>query len=293
MERKSQGLLVAGLLCGLICLGMGAAENDEIIVVEQDYNIIEQGKGGPTAKDIRQRLYLASKWVRIDEFAGAGRVPTETYLINFESQEIVNLDNENATKKTEKFEARRKRIDERKEGILKDLEAMRDGPQKRKTEELYRALLDDKRKYKHLQEKDLKKREAKELKKEICGTTCDLVWVIDSRKKDYVPLKAYLHPEIKVAYDSAEVLYLLQLIGSKMSNYLQKHKDIFHRLPMEMHLNLAAGGTLDTKVVSVKRVKRSELDPSIHQVPAGYKERRKRKPPAAVVPVKTDKGEKK
>ena len=37
----------------------GARAADQVLVLEQEYNIIEQGKEGVQAQDIRQKLYIA------------------------------------------------------------------------------------------------------------------------------------------------------------------------------------------------------------------------------------------
>ncbi len=272
-------------LAGFMCLGLSysacglkqVSAAEEILVIEQDYKIIEHGKNGPEPRDIRQKMYLAKDWVRIDEYAGLGKSPSETYLIDFKTKLIINLDNENLTKVTEKFKDRRKRIGKRKKNIEDDLKNMADGPQKDKTKEMYRALLDDNRKYQRVDAKDQSKELAKT--KKILDKKCELAEVIDKNDKSFKPLQVYLHPTLVVPYDSAEVLYLLQLIGANMAKFLQENDKVFKRLPMEMHLQLAAGGKLDTKVVSIEKTDSSSLNPELRKAPPGYREKKERKPP--------------
>ncbi len=61
---------------------------------------------------------------------------------------------------------------------------------------------------------------------------------------------------------------------------MRKHKETFKRLPMELHLDLAAGGRLDTKVISVTKTEKSALDVSGRgalgspfSIPEGYDEK--------------------
>ncbi|MCW8131217.1 MAG: hypothetical protein KIS92_12785 [Planctomycetota bacterium] len=251
-----------------VCLIAGAAWAEEVLVVEQSYNVVKSKV--EESKDIRQKLYMSSNWIRIDEYAGEGKAPSETFLIDLKKETIVNLDNENLTKTTETFEQRRKRMEERKAKAREDLANVPEGAQKEKLEKLYKALLDDERSFEIVKDKNDSK--------EIAGAKAESIRVVDARNKDYVPLKAYMHPEIELPYNSAEVLFILQIIGGRMKEYLNKNRRDFRRLPMEMELDLAAGGTLKTMVLSVEKVNRETLDKGIAAVPDDYKEKSKGRP---------------
>lgn len=251
-------------ICLFVCVGYA----EDVLVVEQSYNVVKSKV--EDSKDIRQKLYMSSNWIRIDEYAGEGKSPSETFLIDLKKETIVDLDNENLTKVTETFDQRRKRMEERKSKAREDLANVPEGAQKEKLEKLYRALLDDERSFEIIKDKSDTK--------EIAGTKAESIRVVDARNKDYIPLKAYLHPEIELPYNSAEVLFILQIIGGRMKEYLNKNRRDFRRLPMEMELDLAAGGTLKTKVLSVEKVGRDTLDKGISAVPEDYKEKPKGRP---------------
>lgn len=270
MHFRPALLLVTALLL------VASARAEDVLIVEQEYSIVELDKDAKP-RDIKQKLYLTKDWIRIDEFAGQGGAPSETFLIDFKNENIVNLDNQNMVKTEESFGKRRERIDARKEKIREDLREMPDS-EKEKTARMYKALLDDDRKF------AMAKGE-KEERREILNATCDRVVVYDKKEKTYEPMTVFLHPEIEVPYDNAEVLYLLQIIGRKTAEYLRENKKTFRKLPMEMDLELAAGGHLHTKVLSVEKTGKDKLDPALNQIPDGYKEP-KRKSPGPPKPVK-------
>lgn len=264
------------LLALLTCLRLGA---EDVLVVEQDYNVVKTDKV-EESKDIRQKLYMSANWIRIDEYAGEGKSPSETFLIDLKKETITNLDNENLIKVTETFEQRRKRIENRETEARTSLKNQPDGKQKQDLEKLYKALLDEDRNFEMVRKKSEEK--------EIAKVKAECVWVVDGKNKDYAPLKAYLHPEIELPYNSAEVLYLLQIIGGHMKEFLTKNKSHFRRLPMEMELDLAVGGKLHTKVISVEKVNRDALDKGINTVPDDYKEKSLGRPkPPKTEPKKT------
>lgn len=251
----------------------GALAAEEILIVEQSYNVVK-AKAEET-KDIRQKIYMSGQSIRIDEYAGQGKAPSETYLIDLKKETIVNLDNENLTKVTETFEKRRARIEDRKTKAREDLANVPEGAQKDKLVKLYKALLDEGRPFELTKNKD---------EKEIAGAKAESFWVVDEKEREYVPVKAWLHKDQEVPYDSAEVLYLLQIIGGEMKGFLAKNKKVFRRLPLEMELDLAAGGMLRTKVLSVVTTPREQLDKGIFTVPDDYKEKaagRPKPPPVA------------
>jgi hypothetical protein len=257
-------LPVLCLAAGVVRLHPCAAE--EVLVVEQDYRITQQDKEGVEAKDIRQKMYLSRDWIRIDEFSGPSKQPAETYLIDFKKKQIVNLDNEDLTKTIESFDRRRERIEERKRKVRDDLDNLPPGPQKDKTAQLYRAMLDDDRSFRLIQDK-------KAEKKAIAEVECAPVRIEAENDPGYAPFTAYLHPDVVLPYDSAEVLYLLQIVGARMRDFLNRHKDQLRRLPMEMSVDLAAGGSLQLNVVSVARFDRGKLDRNLNAVPEGYKDK--------------------
>jgi len=77
---------------------------------------------------------------------------------------------------------------------------------------------------------------------------------------DYVPLEGLMHPDLELPYDNADVLYLLNIIGKHMAEFLRENREKFKYVPLELHLDLAAGGKLDTKAVSVQKVMLDKLD---------------------------------
>ncbi len=242
------------------------AGTTEVLVIEQDYNIVQADKE-LVGKDIRQKLYIAPDWVRIDEFGASDRVPTETYLIDFKAETLVNLDHEKLIKVTEAFKARRDRIEEKKKKTQQMLNALPNGPQKDKTESMYRGMLDDKSKYKVVETGE---------KATILKLECAKVEVPDGRIKDYTPMTVYLHPTQELPYDSAEVLYLLQLMGGKLKDFMAENKALFRRIPMRLDLQLAAGGKLRTEVVSIEKKSLADLEkqfPGLRSVPEQFKER--------------------
>jgi hypothetical protein len=249
---------------------------EEILVIKQDYNIVETTtKGGAKAKDIRQILYISSDFICIDELGGKdGDKIIESIMLDLKNKQIINVDHENKKKVTESFEDRRKRIEQRKKIAQQDIDNHDPGRRRDDLIGLYRALLDDKRRFSFAQDPG----EAKV----VAGVKCNPLKIVAEDVKDYVPLQAQLHPEVPLTYDNAEVLYLLQIIGKRMADFMREHKDKFKYVPMELHLDLAAGGTLDTKVVSVEKLEKAKLSPralgDAFVIPP-YVEVQKRRPP--------------
>lgn len=264
-------------LLSLSALSSSAPAGEQVLVVEQDYNIVEQGKEGIQAKDVRQKLYIQKDIICIDEYGGKDGKITESIILDMKDRKIINLNHMDKKKVTEDFDARRRRIERRKKNAEEDLAAQPAGPQRDKLDKLYRALLDDKRRFAIAPDSGPVK--------QLVGAECKPVKIVADGEKDYVPLEAYAHPTLELPYDNAEVLYLLQIIGEKMADFLRKHKDVFKHVPMELHLDLAAGGRLDTKVVSITKMDAGSLDaaraplgnPFI--IPAGYDEQQRRPAP--------------
>lgn len=232
--------------------------SEDVLVIEQDYNLVRPDKEGVEAKDIRQKMYLSKNMVRIDEFGGESKQPTESYLVDLKQRLIIDLDHENLTKLVETFEQRAARIELRKEKVRGDIQAL-NGPQKEKVEKLYRALLDDDRSFELVQDKGAKV--------EISGVECKQVKVVDRKNPEYEPMVLTLHPKKELPYDSAEVLYLLQIIGGNMREFLNQNKGRFKQVPMAMTVDLAAGGTLKVRVSSLEETTTEKLDPTIFEIP--------------------------
>lgn len=282
---RTNGLLAA-MACAAIS-AMPARASDDMLIIEQDYNIVENAKEGLNAKDIRQILYVTRDMVCIDEFGGNGKTPSESYLLDLKNQRIVNLDHDN--KKlllSESFDERRKRLTQKKTEVQGDLASLPPGPQRDKILKLYRAMLDGERTFALLES---------DVKKNIAGVACKTVKIVDAKKPDYIALEASVNPAVELPYDNSEVLYLLKIIGENMAAFLKENKTVFSRLPMELHVDLAAGGKLDTKVVSVKQLKADEFDPKSRAfgdpflIPADYAAPKPKLGPKA--PVETPKKE--
>ena len=249
--RRINGISAA-LVCACIC-AMAARASEDMLIIEQDYNIVEHAKDVVNARDIRQILYVTRDMVCIDEYGNGGKTPSESYLLDLKNQRIVNLDHDN--KKlllSESFDERRKRLTQKKAEVQGDLAALPPGPQRDKIINLYRAMLDGERTFALLES---------DVKKNIAGADCKTVKIVDAKKPDYVALEASVNPAVELPYDNSEVLYLLKIIGENMAAFLKENKTTFTRLPMELHVDLAAGGKLDTKVISVKQLKADEFDP--------------------------------
>jgi hypothetical protein len=261
-----------------ICLASDKPE--DVLFIAQDYTILEQGKGGADAKDVRQNIYIRHDFLCIDELGGRQGSPqvVESIMVDLKNKLIINVDHQNKKKVVESFEDRRKRLEKVKKEKRDDIEALSAGPQRERIEKLFRAMLDENRKF------QIENGEEKEL----AGVKCKTLKISDSKQPDYVPFEAALHPEIELPYDNTEVLYLLKIIGKHLADYLHENKETFKKVPMELHIDLAAGGRLDCKVVDVKRTTSDKLDLSARgtlgnpfEVPANYTE------PPKVIPRST------
>ena len=272
-------LFVSAFLPATAC--SQSAENSadgkqEVLVVEQTYDILRAGKEGPEAKAIRQNLYITRDWVRIDEFPpGRADKAEQSFFIDFARQLMVTLDHDLAgqgakrSREVEAFAARRAKAEEYKAGVKKRFAGMAPGVEKDKMFQLFRGLLDDDRTFKLV---------ADEKAESVAGLECARVRVLDAKDEAYTPLSAALHPTERLPYDSAEVLYLLRILGANLAGFLKENKETFQRLPMAMELNLAAGGTLKTKVVSVRKIKRGELPDDLNRDCDRYPDKRQGPP---------------
>jgi hypothetical protein len=263
---------------GLLVLAASVLAGEEVLIIEQDYDIVEQGKDGPQAKDVRQKLYISRDAVLIDEFGGkqGQSKATESILVDLKGKVIVNLNHEDKRKVTESFDDRRKRIEAGKKQTREDIDNHPEGANKERLKKLYRALLDDKRRFAVAKDSGASKK--------LVGLDCRPIKVVDADAPDYVPLEAQMHPSLEMPYDNTEVLYLLRIIGRNMAEFLRLHKESFKFVPMELHLDLAAGGRLDTRVIAVSKVELDKLPDARGGLGAPfvvppYEEKQKRKIP--------------
>lgn len=249
---------------------------EEVLVIEQDYNIVEMGKGGAEGKDVRQILYICRDFVCIDELGGTASGPkiVESIMLDLKNRKIINLDHQNKKILTESFESRRKRIDDKKKEARDNIEGISEGPQRDKVEKLWHAMLDDNRHFVLVPDVNPPKT--------IANVECKQVTVKVEKEKGYTPMEAYLHPDLELPYDNTEVLYLLRIIGRHLADFLRENKDTFKKVPMELHIDLAAGGKLDTKVVNMTKTTTDKLDITARgalgnpfEVPANYTEKDK------------------
>jgi len=255
--RSSMTVRIA-LVTLLIALAVSVTSNlsgadGDILVIDQNYNIVESGKDGPSAKDVRQVLYFSKDMICIDEMGGRDSKPTESIVLDMKAKKIVNLNHVDRKMVTEDFDTRREKIKKKKDNVREDMKN-NVGAQKERMEKLFRSMLDDNRKF------ALDRNPRTLPAKTIAGVECKSVRVVDTDDPGYFPLEAYLHPELEMPHENAEVLYLIMIIGEKMSEFLKRNKDTLRKVPMELHLDLAAGGHLDTQVISVKKVPHSKLD---------------------------------
>lgn len=237
-----------------------AADKDDVLVVHQTYTIARADEGGES-KDVRQVLYMTRDGIRIDEFDGTGSsdAPSETTLVNLKAQTIVRIAPEDGQrmKVTQTFFDRRQRMDNLERKANDDI---RDHPKGKAREELirfHRALLAPK--------KDLRLGKEETEARDFENMRVVPVVVTDKEFKDGPPIKAWFNTKIVLPYDSAEVLYLLQLTGKGTKLFLDEHKDEFCFLPLAMELRLPAGGHLSTRVTQVERRPRAEVTGMLRQ----------------------------
>ena len=257
--------LLLGLLALLLSVAStGLRASDDLIVVEQDYSIVEHAKNGYNAKDVRQILYITADAVAIDEFGdNNSKSPTETFVIDLKNKRIVNLDHtEKKILLNESFAERRKQIVEYKKRVQRDMDATPAGAMKNTLLKLFGPMMDAEREYKVVEEPELK---------DVAGLKCKSVKIVDAKDPAFKAFETVLHPEIEMPYDNSEVLFLLKIVGEKMAQYLKENATTFGHVPMEMHLTLAEGGKLDLKVVSVKKMKADAFDPATRKLGDPFK----------------------
>lgn len=237
-----------------------AADKDDVLVVHQTYTVARVGNKEGESKDVRQVLYMTKDGIRIDEFDGASSdVPSETTLVNLKTETIVRIAPEGGQrmKVTQTFFDRRQRMDNLEQKASDDI---KDHPKNKAREELiryHRALLASK--------KDLRLGKDESEARDFEGVRVVPVVVTDKEFKNSPPIKAWFNSKIVLPYDSAEVLYLLQLTGKGTKLFLDEHKEEFRFLPMAMELRLPAGGHLSTRVTQVERRARDEVTGMLRQ----------------------------
>ncbi len=251
-----------------VCLCSLRASED-IIILEQDYSIVETSKGkGVEAKDTRQVLYITRDIVAIDEFGDNGATPTETFLVDMKFQRIVNIDHtEKKILLDESFADRRNQIHQRMKHVQSDIDGLDPGAGKSRLAKMYLTMLDGAREF-----------GVEEVpgEKEIAGVKCKTVKLVDMKDPYYPTATLALHPDMDMPYDNSEVLFLMKIAGEKMAQFLKSKQSVFSRVPMAMHLQTAEGGTLDTKVVKVTKMKLDAFDPKTRPLgnpfatPEGY-----------------------
>lgn len=262
-------VVAAALLCAV---ALSTQASEDIIILEQDYKILESStgnKGNPEAKDTRQILYITRDIVAIDEYGGDGTKPTETFLIDMVLKRIVNIDHtEKKILINESFDERRAQIQRRMESVQTQV----DDPDSTKAIKdrflkMYATMLDKQRDFVVADVEGTKV---------IAGVKCKTVKVIDRKDAAYPALTLSLHPEMDMPYDNSEVLFLIKVVGEKMAQFLKSKQSTFSRVPMEMHIQTAEGGKLDTKVVKVTKMKFEAFDPKAREFgnpfekPEGY-----------------------
>lgn len=253
----------SAIACGLalaaagLCAHVWAAESGEVLVVEQDYNLTTPAK--QDGKNVRQRLFVAKDWMRIEEYAAQGAAPTETTIIDMQTEKIVTLFQDHGTdqtisdfKRTVTFEQRRERIEKTRANLMKDADKLPEGSERDIWLQMNHVLMDEKRKF------ELQGNKKTSETKDLLGVQAEKAAVGDGRDKKYTALTAYLHPDVVMPADSAEVLYLLQLIGPKLKEFLDLNKALFRRLPLEMELDVVGGGLLKTKVTKVSWMREAD-----------------------------------
>ena len=90
--------LFNGLFAILVAVLIAATlrASDDMLILTQDYTLLESAKDGLSAKDVRQIMYITRDAVCIDEYGGNNdKMPSESYLIDIKNQRIVNLDHDN------------------------------------------------------------------------------------------------------------------------------------------------------------------------------------------------------
>lgn len=253
--------------------GKNGAKGEKVLILEQDYTLVDMDEKGPKPKAVRQLVYITPGQVQVDEYAAGAKRPKETVLLDLDREEIYNIDHKRREMTRETFDARRKRLEKQKENIRRDLKEIV-GPQREKVRRLYKGMLDDERRY---------KADMSGKPETLAGVECRRIRIYDLRERDYSPLTMYVHPKIKLPYDSEEALYLLKLVGRRLADFMRKNKALLRSLPMKLHLQTAGGGTLDVTVRKVRHSTMEELRPrfskqerTLFKPPSGYTDPRKR-----------------
>jgi hypothetical protein len=232
---------------------------EDVLVVEQDYSAVDADRKS-IARNVHQTMYLSPRWIRIDEFEAPNDQPSESIMVDLDKRILVTLtpttDRSSYYKVVESFSDRRARILQRVEKLKADLNSQ---PADTRPDFLrkHQSALDGELEFK------LQKGSAQDAK-QIANTQSIPLTIQTGSSEATPPLKLYPHPEIRLPYESAEVLFLLHIVGGKMERFLREHKAEFQFLPLEMDLDLASGGRLTLIVKDVKRVARETLRPDLN-----------------------------
>ena len=268
-------LIAAAPVASLLAGASDAAER--VLVVEQNREVVKAGKDGFTGKDVLQKVYMTANWIRVDEHGGADGARSESRFIDFTKRQIITIDFPRRQKEVESFAEKQKGQEELRAQLEDDLEHMSDGPQKTKMAELWKGLLDGKRKFETLQGKKAGEAREAPASKRIAGANCDHAIVRDKKDRSYHAISVYLHPTVKMPCRSAEALYLLELIGAKLARFLEENSKVFGRLPMEMEIIVATGGRAHTQVTKVEWLDIEDLKDDPRWLP-DFPAKRERRP---------------
>jgi hypothetical protein len=223
------------------------------VIVTQKY-AIAQADDPEGTRDVIQKLYLGRNKILIED-------EVETVLIDMKAETITTYSHRRKTYSKETFADRRKRIEENKADLRADLNQVVGAEQRRKLLKLYRYLLDDDRRYRIEWPGGEKGEFAK-----VAGVECRRVCVRD--EDGNLVYDGYVHPEIEMPCESAEVLYLTQIIGRKLADTIRSDERL-KKLPMSLTLASARGGQLKAEVVRIEIVE--AIEPARFEGPTGYK----------------------
>ncbi|MCX7804812.1 MAG: hypothetical protein N3A38_06430 [Planctomycetota bacterium] len=223
------------------------------IIVTQKYSFAQADDPEGT-RDVVQKLYLGKEKILIED-------EVETVLVDIKGETITTYYHKRKTYLRETFAERRKRIEDSKADLRADMDQVVGAEQRRKLRKLYRYLLDDDRRYRIEWPGGGKGETAN-----VAGVECRRVRVLD--EDGNVVYEGYVHPELEMPYDSAEVLYLLQIIGRKLADTIRSDPGM-KKLPMSLTLMSARGGTVRAEAVKVETVEK--IDPARFAVPEDYK----------------------
>ena len=250
--RRCAAAILAAAALSFAFATAGAARAAEIIVT-QKYSFAQADDAEGT-RDVVQRLYLGKEKILIED-------EVETVLIDLKGETITTYYHKRKTYLKETFAERRKRIEDAKADLRADMDQVVGTEQRKKLRKLYRYLLDDERRYRI----DWPGGEQGE-KATVAGVECRRVRVFDDDGN--IVYDGRVHPELEMPYESAEILYLMQIIGRKLADAIKSDSGM-KKLPMSLTLMSARGGTVKAEAIKVETVEK--IDPARFATPEGYK----------------------